>query len=284
MSITIRSWSKLRLTVAAAVLMFIVLSSTVPVVVLAEEQVINKGYASTDSGILVGMAVASSIGSEQDSTAVIIERATISNQDRYLGVVTSVADSAVSLTDKDNVVPVTTTGKTNLYMSDINGEIVNGDRLTLSPLAGILMKAGPDSRVIVGIATGKMIGQKVTQAIRLDEGTKLVSVYLHGAILEKEVRDWKTGATDKPFLLLAGESITGKEVSMVQVVAAMAITLFTFVFIGSVIYSNVRNSTIAIGRNPLSKVTIFRQMGRVFMLSALILIFGAASVVIILWV
>lgn len=264
--------------------MFIMLSSAVPVVVLAEEQVINKGYASADSGILVGMAVSSSIGSEQDSTAVIIERATTSNQDRYLGVVTSVADSAVSLTDKDNVVPVTTTGKTNLYMSDINGEIINGDRLTLSPLAGILMKAGPDSRVIVGIATGKTTGQKITQTIRLEEGTKQVSVYLHGAILEKEVRDWETGATDKPFLLLAGESITGKEVSMVQVVAAMAITLFTFVFIGSVIYSNVRNSTIAIGRNPLSKVTIFRQMGRVFILSTLILMFGVVSVVVILWI
>ena len=284
MSTTIRSWSKSRLAIAASILMFVLVSALTPMVALGEEQVINKGYASTDSGIMVGMAVASSIGSDEQSSAVIIERATTGNEDRYLGVVTSVANSAVSLTDNDNVVPVTTTGKTNLYVSDINGDIQNGDKLTLSPLAGILMKAGPDSRVIVGIATGKTVGKATSQTIRLNTGTKQVNVYLHGAILEKEVREWKSGVTDKPFLLLAGESITGKEVSMVQVVAAMAIALFTFVFIGSVIYSNVRNSTIAIGRNPLSKVSIFRQMSRVFMLSALILIFGLASVAIILWI
>lgn len=284
MNTTIRSWSKTRLAAAMFVLMFVLVSALTPMVVSGEEQVINKGYASTDSGIMVGMAVASSIGSDEQSSAVIIERATTGNEDRYLGVVTSVANSAVSLTDKDNVVPVTTTGKTNLYVSDINGEINNGDKLTLSPLAGILMKATADSKVIVGIATGKTTGKATSRTIRLDTGTKQVSVYMHGALLDKEVRDWKTGGSDKPFLLLAGESITGKEVSMVQVVAAMAIALFTFVFIGSVIYSNVRNSTIAIGRNPLSKVSIFRQMSRVFILSALILIFGLASVVIILWI
>ena len=79
-----------------------------------------------------------------------------------------------------------------------------------------------------------------------------------------------------------GKAIAEKEVSPIRIYLSMAITAISLIAAIAVIYSGVRNSVISIGRNPMSKKSIFRALLEIILTSILILIIGLFAVYLLL--
>ena len=73
-----------------------------------------------------------------------------------------------------------------------------------------------------------------------------------------------------------------KEVDPIRIYLSLAITLIGTIAAIVVIYAGVRNSVISIGRNPMSKKSIFRALLEIILTSFLILIISLFAVYLLL--
>ena len=80
----------------------------------------------------------------------------------------------------------------------------------------------------------------------------------------------------------ASEAIAGKPVSPARVYISIIVLLAAAAIAGSLIYSAVRSSVIAIGRNPLSKRSIIRGLFQVVIIGILVFLSGVFGVYLIL--
>jgi len=114
-----------------------------------------------------------------------------------LGAVINDKRSLLTLTnDKDNQVQVATSETVPVLVSDINGDISQGDQITASPIKGVGMKATGNTKV-VGIAQGEPIdsddkqtytdNQGIKQTITLGEVQLLVNVAYYYKQPEKTI-------------------------------------------------------------------------------------------------
>lgn len=245
---------------------------------------ISQGYASNDTEIGVGMAASLSIDSTPETP--MVERATRGNSDRFVGIVTTVERSLISLTGKNTEILVSASGEATAYVSDLNGQVKQGDIVTVSPLAGILMKAGDTDALLIGAAVedAPETGQ-VSRQIQTDDGQeRTVLVSLQKVDVNPRSRQIENTSSDRAFLVILGESITGKEVSQVQVIVALVIFMLMMIIEGSIIYGAIRSSITAIGRNPLSKRALFKELLQVSWLALIVLVFGLGTVYMVLWI
>lgn len=244
---------------------------------------ISQGYTTRDSELSVGMAVSLSIDSTPENQ--LVERANRGNMDRFVGIVTTIDKSLLSLTGKNAELVVTANGEVAAFVSDLNGEVHQGDILTVSPLAGILMKAGLTDSLIVGAAVEDMPSEgRIVRQIDTEGGQeRTVAIARHNVDVSLRTRQVVV-PEEGTFLVLLGESITGKQVSHTQVVVALVIFMMMLVVEGSIIYGAVRNSILAVGRNPLSKRALYKQLLQVSWLALIVLVFGLAASYIVLWI
>jgi hypothetical protein len=84
------------------------------------------------------------------------------------------------------------------------------------------------------------------------------------------------------FLQRLGQQIAEKQVSPIRIYHSLAITAVSLITALIVIYSGIRNSIISIGRNPMSKKSIFRALLEIILTSFLILIIGLFAVYLLL--
>ena len=79
-----------------------------------------------------------------------------------------------------------------------------------------------------------------------------------------------------------GQAIAEKEVDPIRIYLSMAITAVSLITAFIVIFSGVKNSIISIGRNPMTKKSIFRALVEIILTSFLILIIGLFAVYLLL--
>jgi len=84
------------------------------------------------------------------------------------------------------------------------------------------------------------------------------------------------------FLQHASSLMVGKPVSPARVYISLLLLAVTTSISGSLIYSAVRSSLIAIGRNPLSKKSITRGLFQVVMISLMVFFGGIFGVYLLL--
>lgn len=111
----------------------------------ADSAALSMGYRA-DEGLSVGTLV-----SLTDKDQNQIAPATTENVENLLGAVIDPKGALINSTSTNDNVQVATTGLANVFVSDINGEIKVGDKITASPLAGVGMKATYSTK-IVGVA------------------------------------------------------------------------------------------------------------------------------------
>jgi hypothetical protein len=241
---------------------------------------VSKGYGSTDTDLRVGMAVSlSSANSDQ------VEKASLSNKDSYVGIVSTIDSSLLTLASKSSAVYISSGGTGKVLVSDINGAIRQGDLLTVSPLRGILMKAPTDGSQKTGaaVALTDFDGQSgQSQEIKLDDGTskEVHIVTISGEIGTKPI---DVTTTQQNSLSLVGKSITGHPVSEFRILFAAVIILVVLITEGSLIYAATTSSITAVGRNPLSKKSVYRQFSKAAVVAVAILIVGIISVYVVIW-
>ena len=178
------------------------------------------------------------------------------NQNNLLGVVVSQNSVAVTLASEANQAQVITNGVASAFVSNINGDIKNGDPLVPSPIEGVLMKATEAGRSL-GTAqqdfnTGAAGVQK--KDIKAKDGTtKSTSIGTIQVLVARN--DYVPKPADVPRVLSPFQSIftgvAGHTVSVPRTIAAVVIFAVAVIAAMLVLYSGVSNGIRSIGRNPL---------------------------------
>jgi hypothetical protein len=223
----------------------------------------SEGYSTADK-----LSLGAIVSLEKNSSDRVIA-ATANTADNIIGVVINADTSLLSISNgKDDQVQVATSGTVPVLVSNINGEVKQGDHITASPLAGVGMKATANVR-IVGIAQGDM--KNATKQTYKDKSGKEneimlgeVPVLVNVAYFFKEPEK-----TVVPTALQnIANSLAGKNVSTLPIVLSSAVFLIMLVVVSSLIYSMIKSSIISVGRNPMAQSAVYRDL---IQLSALVI-------------
>lgn len=242
-------------------------------------QAVTKGYGS-DEKLQRGMMVAV----KKDDTSKV-EAINKDSLDRLKGVVVEANDSPITLSNEKEKVFVSTAGNNEVLISDENGPIQQGDYISISSLAGVGMKVGEDQSIVLGRALGKFEGKD--DSIGTTAGTSGKTVHfgrIQVAISINRNPLVKTAEGDDVpgFLKKIGTAIVDKPVSSVRLYLALVVFVATSIITGIIVYAGVRNTLISIGRNPLSKKTIYRGLVQIILMGLIIFITGLFGVYLLL--
>lgn len=189
----------------------------------------------------------------------------------------------------ENEVYVAASGTYNVLVSTQGGAIAKGDYVTLSAVDGIAMKAGTAEKTVFGRAVGSFDGKGVTlgTATLKDTSGKTNKTVTLGSVavtidIKSNPNEKSTKVQVPEVLERIGQAIAEKEVSPIRIYLSMGITAVSLIAAIAVLYSGVRSGIISIGRNPMTKKSIFRALLEIILTSVLILIIGLFAVYLLL--
>jgi hypothetical protein len=252
---------------------------TVPALPAAAQS--NSAIAQQFQTTKQGITAASLVSIQQGNTN-SIELGNFEHPERLVGVVSD--NPLIELSNGDSGVQVVTSGLTKVLVSDINGSVASGDKITASPIEGVGMKA-TENITVVGTAQSPLTSSK-TQKIK-DKSGKEVTVHIGLIAIQVGVAFYNADAGKKStfipsFLQSLANNVAGRNVSPIRVLTAALILLLLFVSITVLLYSAVRSSIISIGRNPLSELAVRKSLFQVALTVFAVLLFAVALVYIVL--
>ena len=243
----------------------------------------TQGFRSEESlarGTLVQLD-----GENQDQ----VVAASVELQEAVHGVVVRSNDAALTISPDDSNVYVATTGGFEVLVSNQNGAISVGDRLAMSSLGGVAMKAQSNQAYVVAEALAPMdfsnADDIVTQTMLNGSDGQPVAVSIARVFADVKVEpnpDAQNTLNAPDFILRVSETLAGKPVSPLRFYSSMAVFLVASAVAGSLLYSSVRSSITAIGRNPLSKKSVLSGLIQVVFVSLAIFISGIVAIYLIL--
>lgn len=244
-------------------------------------QTVTRGYASgqvLQRGMVVGLTKAD---------ASKIEPIDVTRANDILGVVVAANDSPITLSGPNDRVFVATTGRYDVLVSDQQGAIKTADYITVSSLGGIAMKANDQQSTVVGRAGAAFDGKtNVLSSTTLTDGSgKARTVRITRIAVEVSIGKNPLAKADSgtpAILSKAGRAITGKTVSAVRLYLGTIIFIVGTVIAGAILYAGIHSSIISIGRNPLSRKSIFRSMIGVAFTSLIVFVISVIGVYLLL--
>lgn len=248
--------------------------------VLAQE--FTQGYGA-DEKLLRGAVVSRT---EADDSKV--EGSLVAHVERMHGVVVRSNETPVTLTFDPSGVLVATSGRYEVLVSNINGEINEGDYITASSIKGVAMKADERQSRSLGQAlqsfdTSDSNQVLATEEVLTSEGEpRTVAIGRVLTDLDTRNNPLAFGVQAPQVLIELGESIAGGPVSVTRIWGALATLVLSFVTGSIIFYAGVRTSIIAIGRNPLSKASVLTGFVQVTATSLVIFAVGGFAVYLIL--
>jgi hypothetical protein len=241
---------------------------------VAGADTIVRGFNAATS-IAPGWVVALSQGQTNS-----VELAPAGDSSRIYGVVIDPSQAPVTLQpNQGRRVFVATSGTYPVLVSAINGSINSGDYISMSSADGIAAKATSSEAVILGQATQKFDGTNnvITKGANGDNiGRIETNITPRHNPLSKNL-----AAIPAP-LRRAGEAIAGKNVSAVRIYAALLVFLVTAVIAISLLVVGVRSGLVSIGRNPLSRHSIFQGLFQVVLVALAVFVIGVFAVYLLL--
>lgn len=212
-----------------------------------------------------------------------VQLADTTNGLRLIGVAVT-DDSLLELNPSSNKIQVATSSTANVLVSTLGGDINSGDKIGVSPIGGVGMRAAPNSYV-VGLAKAPFNRDSknaVTKTIK-DTSGKEHSVAL--GYLSVSIATGVNSDTTKPgmnVLQRLGQSLTGRTISMTRIVLALVTTLGAMIAIITLAYGSIYGSVISIGRNPLAKNVILRTLRTVLFMVLLVVVVAGVLVYLLL--
>lgn len=256
----------------------------------------STGQTATGNGSVQGYASDSAL---RDGTIVQLDSskgtkvaaASSKNPAQMYGVTVDPHQLSVTISDSSltNETYVATSGTYNVLVDTQGGTIKPGDYVTISAIDGVAMKAGTDQKTVFGRAVGGFDGtaNSIGSTPLKDTHGATVKTLQLGLIpvainIQRNPNVKSTKANLPSALQRIGEQVADKPVSTVRIYMSAAVALMSVIVAVAMLYSGVRGSLISIGRNPLSKKTIFRGLLEVVVGSMLILIIGLFAVYLLL--
>jgi len=220
---------------------------------------IAQGFTTSDNTV-----TGSVIDLKSDSENVA-ELATSARADQLLGVVGN--KSLIELGGGSKQIQVVTSGLTTVLVSDINGSVKTGDKITASPLAGIGMKA-TQSTTVVGIAQANLDASTATNRTVTALDGKSTDVHIGSIPLQVNVtfysaKEDKLSPLVPSFLQTLSNSIAGHNVAALRVFIGFFALLAGFLTISVILYAAIHSDIISIGRNPLAQGALRRGLFQV---------------------
>jgi len=195
---------------------------------------------------------------------------------------------AVSNSSIQNETYVAVSGTYNVLVSTQGGTIESGDYVTLSSLDGIGMKASTEQKTVFGRAAAGFDGKSLTLGTtQLKDSTGATKTVTLGTIpvtinIQRNPNVKSTKVNVPNWLERLGVQIAEKQISPIRIYLSMGITAVSLITAIVMLYAGVRNAIIAIGRNPMTKRSIFRALLEVILTSILILVIGLFAVYLLL--
>jgi hypothetical protein len=219
-----------------------------------------------------------------------VEALTQTDESDMLGVVVSSDDTPVSLSETNDSKQtfVATYGKYPVLVSNQNGPVKTGDLVTISSLGGVGMKANTTQEMVIGKALSGFDGtNNVVSSTTLDTSNGKQNVTLGRITVDISVAHNPQFATEKvagvPEVLgKVAKAITNRPVSAVRIYASLGVLMLSLVIAGSILYAGVRSGMTAVGRNPLAKHSIARNLIQVTLMSLIVFVIGVIAVYLLL--
>lgn len=253
-----RTYLKQGLTLLVGVITLLLVS---PLVHAAETgantAAISQGFS------LRGQAIPGTIVSfVDDKEGGVVGVANVDNVEKLVGVIGS--EQLLELSGEGKQTQVVTNGSVLTLVSDINGEVMLGDKITASPLNGIGMKATENVRV-VGTAQhdfsqAKQISQRqITDVHGGDRTVRIGLIKVQVAVAYYQMPEKKFSILPESIQRLASE-VVGRSVDPIRVLVALVLLAAGFGGVAILLYSSVRSSIISIGRNPLAARAVHKSL------------------------
>ena len=176
-----------------------------------------------------------------------------------------------------------------MLVSTEAGDIKAGDYITLSSINGVGMKADLEVKTVFGRANAGFDGKGVnlgSMPIKDTSGNTTQTASLGSIPVTIDIRnnpnEITTQANLPDFLQRVGKEIAQKEVNPIRIYLSLGITLISIIAALVMLYAGIRNAVISIGRNPMSKKSIFRALIEVILAAILVLIIGLFAVYLLL--
>jgi hypothetical protein len=256
----------------------LVLFFAVPPLSVRGASSIAQGFQTDDANVVAGALV-----SLKSNTPNAVELSTADQVDRIVGVAGK--DSVIELSHGTGAVQVVTSGETPALVSNINGEVKAGDKITASPIAGVGMKA-VTSTLVIGTAQDNLGNASTESRTVADKKGKQKSVQIGiiPVLVDKVFYEAPQDANSflPPVLQDFASSVAGHQVSPVRIMISGFLIILLFVAVTILLYSAVRSSIISIGRNPLSEQAVHKSLFQVGLTILGLLVFTALVVYLIL--
>lgn len=246
----------------------------------AQEQkssTISRGFQTKDTSFIQGVLVSSA---KNDASTIVL--ADTSSAGRLAGAVTKT--SFLELSDKkESDVQVAMSGTAVVLVSDINGLVKAGDKITASPLAGVGMLATTDTQIIGTAQSDFNVPSAKSRTIKDKTGKEqTVRIGYVSAQLAISYYVAPTSQFVPPFLQNLADSIAGRPVSFVRVLLSCLLLLLAFGSIFVLIYTSIRSGITSLGRNPLAASAIQHGLIGVVVIVVLIAVFALLGVYLLL--
>lgn len=239
----------------------------------------NLSHSYNASGAISTGSIVS-LASQQSNT---VELANSNNGSDLLGVVVDSNDSLLAIDASSTTVQVATTGQAQVLVSTLNGPISTGDKIAVSPLSGIGMKAGPGDYVIGLAQSGFSDHDSNAQSQTVTDTTGHAHKLSVGTLdLTIAIGFNPANNSSQNGLQKFVSSLTGRNVSTLRIVVSLMVTAVALAALVTLVYASIFGSIISIGRNPLAKLAVFRTLGTVLGMALLIAVLAAGVIFLLL--
>jgi len=234
--------------------------TAMPVAIVGAETsgAIAQGFqTNTDKGKIVGGALVS-----LKTGSYSVELATNATAEHLVGVADQ--NSLVTISDDSKETQVVLGGTTNVLVSDINGPVHSGDKITASPIAGVGMVATSSTRV-VGVAQEDFKPTSSQIQTVTDRKNKQHEVHIGYIPLQVSLANYQAPGSSflPPFVQNLANSIAGRQVSVIRILFCSVLLLVSFLSLAIFISSSARSAMVSIGRNPLASADIRKSLYQV---------------------
>jgi len=246
----------------------------------ARAQDVTQGYGA-DEVLQNGLIVRIKPGDKAK-----VEALTQEKESEMFGVVVSSTESPVSLSDPDTAqVFVATQGRYEVLVSTQNGEIKPGDAVAVSSIQGIGMKADDLHRILVGkTLQGFADNSNAENHIKIADGRTVAvgRIVVDISVKRNPAFSGDTIAGVPHALSRLAYAVTDKPVTAFRIYAGLAVMFVCMTVAGAILYSGIHGGMNSVGRNPLAKNAILRNMIGVTLMALIVVSIGLFAVYLLL--
>ena len=221
--------------------------------------------------------VAGALVSTSKTNSHVVELADDQSASRIIGVVGS--GPLIQLTQGGDNIQVIINGTASLLVSDLNGPIHSGDKITSSPIEGVGMLASTSTQVVGTSLANLNLSRSATRTIT-DGSYQHHTVHIGIVPTKVNVAYYQSLASSvlPPFLESLASAIAGKPVSAIRILLSAIILIVSLASIFALLYTATRSGLTSIGRNPLAANAVTRNLRSIGLITVLILAGGLAAV------